>query len=124
MEVIRPRQHATRRGPAEWFTGAVWIDSISTGPHVRLLSVHFTPGARTAWHRHPFGQTLYVTEGAGVIPGRGGPGGALPGGGGPGGADPGRRHRALRGQRGPLARRRPGELHDPPGDAGDRRRRL
>ena len=73
MEVIRPLQRSgTRRGPAEWFTGEVWIDTISSGPHVRLLSVHFTPGARTAWHTHPFGQTLYVTEGVGLIHSRGG----------------------------------------------------
>ena len=39
---------------------------------MKLLSVHFTPGARTAWHRHPFGQTLHVTEGAGLIQSRGG----------------------------------------------------
>jgi quercetin dioxygenase-like cupin family protein len=74
MEVIRPLQGTgTRQGPAEWFTGQVYIDAISTGPHVRLLSVHFTPGARTAWHRHPFGQTLHVTEGAGLVQTRGGP---------------------------------------------------
>ena len=68
MQVIRPLQRpGTGRGPAEWFTGDVWIDAITTGPHVRLLSVHFTPGARTAWHTHPFGQTLHVLEGAGLI---------------------------------------------------------
>ena len=60
MEVIR-RQPDTKRGPADWFTGDVWIDEISPGPHVKLLSVHFTPGARTAWHVHPFGQLIHVT---------------------------------------------------------------
>ena len=54
-------------GPAEWFTGDVFIDEISPGPHVKLLSVHFTPGARTAWHAHPFGQTIHVTEGLGLF---------------------------------------------------------
>jgi quercetin dioxygenase-like cupin family protein len=74
MDVIRPLQRpGTVRGPAEWFTGEVWIDAISTGPHVRLLIVRSTPGARTAWHAHPFGQTLQVTEGAGVVQSRGGP---------------------------------------------------
>jgi quercetin dioxygenase-like cupin family protein len=74
MDVIRPLQRpGSRRGPGEWFTGEVWIDAISAGPHVRLLSVHFTPGARTAWHTHPFGQTIHVTEGAGLAQTRGGP---------------------------------------------------
>jgi quercetin dioxygenase-like cupin family protein len=62
----------SQRGPAEWFTGEVWIDPISPGPHVKLLKVHFTPGARTAWHSHPFGQTLHVLEGAGLVAVRGG----------------------------------------------------
>jgi quercetin dioxygenase-like cupin family protein len=74
MEVLRASQRPeTGRGSADWFTGEVWIDPISTGPHVRLLSVHFAPGARTAWHTHPFGQTLHVTEGAGLIQTRGAP---------------------------------------------------
>ena len=47
MEVIRPRQKPTQRGPEEWFTGAVYIDPIATGPHVKLLSVHFTPTMRS-----------------------------------------------------------------------------
>lgn len=72
MEVIRPRQHPTQRGPAQWFTGEVWIDPISTGPHVKLLNVHFAPGARTAWHTHPFGQTIHVTQGSGLAQTRGG----------------------------------------------------
>ncbi len=71
MEVMRVWQD-TQRGPAEWFTGDVWIDPVSPGPHVKLLRVHFTPGARTAWHTHPFGQTLHVTEGAGLAQARGG----------------------------------------------------
>ena len=72
MEVIR-RQPDTKRGPAEWFTGDVYIDEISPGPHVKLLSVHFTPGARTAWHVHPFGQLIHVTEGLGLFQVRGEP---------------------------------------------------
>ena len=73
MDVIRPLQRpGTVSGPAEWFSGEVWIDAITTGPHVRLLTVRFAPGARTAWHSHPFGQTVYVTEGAGLVQARGG----------------------------------------------------
>ncbi len=71
MEVTRVWRDS-QRGPAEWFTGEVWIDPITPGPHVKLLRVHFTPGARTAWHTHPFGQTLHVTEGAGLVQARGG----------------------------------------------------
>jgi quercetin dioxygenase-like cupin family protein len=66
VEVIR-RRPDTKRGPAEWFTGDVYLDEISPGPHVKLLSVHFVPGARTAWHAHPFGQTIHVTEGLGLF---------------------------------------------------------
>jgi quercetin dioxygenase-like cupin family protein len=66
----------TRVGPGEWFTGAVYIDVIATpsGPsRLSASSVHFTPGARTAWHTHPNGQTVYVTEGVGLVQHRGGP---------------------------------------------------
>ena len=65
----------TAKGPAEWFTGDVWIDSIARGEEpsrVRVSAVHFTPTARTAWHSHAVGQTLYVTEGKGFIQSRGG----------------------------------------------------
>jgi quercetin dioxygenase-like cupin family protein len=65
----------TTKGPAEWFTGDVWIDSIARGEEpsrVRVSVVHFTPTARTAWHSHAVGQTLYVTEGKGFIQSRGG----------------------------------------------------
>ena len=63
-------------GPSDWFTGAVYLDTVATpsGPsRVAASSVHFTPGARTAWHTHPFGQTIYVTEGIGRCQRRGGP---------------------------------------------------
>jgi quercetin dioxygenase-like cupin family protein len=72
---IQPQQPSAR-GPAEWFTGDVWIDAIVRGEEpsrVRVSAVHFTPGARTAWHSHAVGQTLYVTEGAGLVQSRGGP---------------------------------------------------
>jgi quercetin dioxygenase-like cupin family protein len=58
----------TRSGPREWFTGAVYVDAVAAprgGSCLTASSVHFTPGARTAWHTHPNGQTIYVTEGVG-----------------------------------------------------------
>ena len=66
----------TTRGPSEWFTGAVFIDTVaapSAESRVNASSVHFTPGARTAWHTHPRGQTIYVTEGVGRAQCRGEP---------------------------------------------------
>ena len=66
---------ATNPGPADWFTGTVCIDPIAApagGARLSASSVHFTPGARTAWHRHPNGQTIYVMEGLGLAQGRGG----------------------------------------------------
>jgi quercetin dioxygenase-like cupin family protein len=67
---------ATRRGSSEWFTGDVYIDAIAASEGVSRLNaswVHFTPGARTAWHTHPKGQTIFVTEGVGRCQRRGGP---------------------------------------------------
>jgi quercetin dioxygenase-like cupin family protein len=64
----------TIKGPAEWLTGDVYIDPIARGQEpsrIRVNTVHFTPGARTAWHSHGLGQTLYVTEGVGLIQARG-----------------------------------------------------
>ena len=66
----------TASGPSEWFTGAVFIDPVaapSGRSRVTASSVHFTPGARTAWHTHPNGQTIFVTEGVGLAQHRGGP---------------------------------------------------
>jgi quercetin dioxygenase-like cupin family protein len=66
----------TMKGPAGWFTGDVYIDAVaapSAPARVSAASVHFTPGARTAWHTHPFGQTIFVTEGIGLCQRRGGP---------------------------------------------------
>ena len=59
----------TVKGPVDWFTGDVWIDPIvqpRDGSQLNIGAVHFTPGARTAWHSHDGGQTLYVTEGRGT----------------------------------------------------------
>jgi quercetin dioxygenase-like cupin family protein len=66
----------TVKGPADWFTGDVYIDQVATlEATARAASalVHFTPGARTAWHTHPHGQTIYVTEGEGRCQREGGP---------------------------------------------------
>jgi quercetin dioxygenase-like cupin family protein len=66
----------TATGPSEWFTGTVYIDIVAAPmepARLQATSVHFTPGARTAWHTHPFGQTIYVTEGIGLAQRRGGP---------------------------------------------------
>ncbi len=72
---ITPNGSDTGRGPAEWFTGDVYVDSVATpsdGHRVSASSVHFTPGARTAWHTHPNGQTIWVVEGVGLCQCRGG----------------------------------------------------
>ena len=75
MQIVR-NGDATAPGPSEWFSGAVFIDAVAVPAEPSRLaaaSVHFTPGARTAWHTHPNGQTLYVTEGLGRCQRRGGP---------------------------------------------------
>src|SRR6266540_4117194 len=59
----------TAAGPSEWFTGSVYIDAIvapSNESRISASSVHFTPGSRTAWHTHPHGQTIWVSEGVGL----------------------------------------------------------
>ena len=66
---IQPKQ-PTAKGPAEWFTGDVFIDAIARGEEpsrVRVNAVRFTPSAHTAGHSHAMGQTLYVTEGRGLV---------------------------------------------------------
>ena len=66
----------TNPGPADWFTGNVYIDAIAAPTDLSPLAaaiVHFTPGARTAWHTHPLGQTIFVIEGVGRCRRRGGP---------------------------------------------------
>ena len=72
MEIL-PRQ-PTARGPAEMFTGQVWVEVIARGEEpsrIRANLVRFSPGARTAWHSHAVGQTLYVTAGVGRVQARG-----------------------------------------------------
>jgi quercetin dioxygenase-like cupin family protein len=64
----------TIKGPEEWFTGDVFIDFLvepSETSQLNVGAVHFTPGARTAWHFHDGGQTLYVIEGVGLVQSRG-----------------------------------------------------
>lgn len=72
VEIV-PKQ-PSMRGPAEWFTGDVWIDAIARGrdgSKPAVNAVHFSPGARTAWHSHSLGQTLHVLEGEGRVQSRG-----------------------------------------------------
>jgi len=76
MKVTRSRDLQTTMGSSEWFTGTVYIDAVaapSGSSRLTASSVHFTPGARTAWHTHPNGQTIFVTEGLGLAQRRGGP---------------------------------------------------
>jgi quercetin dioxygenase-like cupin family protein len=66
MELKRAGSQPSLKGPAEWFTGAVHIDPLNNPPapaRASCAAVTFEPGARTAWHTHPLGQTLIVTAG-------------------------------------------------------------
>src|ERR1041384_5201156 len=76
MEIIRAGSQASRPGPAEWFTGTVRIDPlfpVREPGRASAGSVTFEPGARTAWHTHPLGQTLIITSGVGWVQREGGP---------------------------------------------------
>jgi quercetin dioxygenase-like cupin family protein len=76
MEIKRSGSRVPRAGPADYFTGAVTIDMLVEAPapaRVAGASVTFTPGSRTAWHTHPLGQTLIVTNGLGWAQREGGP---------------------------------------------------
>ena len=76
MQITRSSSTETIAGSAEWFAGTVYIDAVaasSGSSRLGAASVHFAPGARTAWHTHPNGQTIYVTEGVGLCQRRGGP---------------------------------------------------
>ncbi len=71
---VQKQRAATVKGPSDWFTGDVYIDFIkqpNDASPTSAANVHFTPGARTAWHTHPHGQTLYVLDGVGFIGRRG-----------------------------------------------------
>jgi quercetin dioxygenase-like cupin family protein len=76
MDIYPCGSKPSRRVPAEYFTGTVWQDPIIEAPapaRIRATRVSFEPGARTAWHTHPLGQTLYVISGCGRAQSHGGP---------------------------------------------------
>ncbi|KRB53215.1 cupin [Rhizobium sp. Root708] len=76
MEIKPCGSHPSMKAPAEYFTGSVRQDPLMEAPapaRVRAVSVTFEPGARTAWHTHPLGQTLIVTSGKGLAQTAGGP---------------------------------------------------
>jgi quercetin dioxygenase-like cupin family protein len=76
IEIHPAGSRPTRSGNPDWFTGAVWQDPIIEAPapaRVRAVRVSFEPGARTAWHTHPLGQTLHVLSGVGRVQAWGGP---------------------------------------------------
>ena len=70
MKILSSKERASRKGPSDWFTGNVWLDEIAVGVEPSRLGffrVSFEPGARTAWHTHPVGQTLHVLTGCGLV---------------------------------------------------------
>jgi quercetin dioxygenase-like cupin family protein len=76
MKIKRIGEQPSQRGPDAWFTGTVRIDPLHSAPEparVNMAVVTFEPGARTAWHTHPLGQTLVVTSGLGRVQRKGGP---------------------------------------------------
>jgi quercetin dioxygenase-like cupin family protein len=76
MDIKRSGSQPSSKGPAEYFTGAVRVDPLHQAPdpaRASIASVTFEPGARTAWHTHPLGQTLIVTAGCGRVQRWGGP---------------------------------------------------
>jgi quercetin dioxygenase-like cupin family protein len=75
MQITRNELDTMKAGPSDWFAGDVYIDVVSTpSPTSKVMGgiVHFAPGARTAWHTHPAGQTIYVTEGISLVQRKGG----------------------------------------------------
>jgi quercetin dioxygenase-like cupin family protein len=76
MEITKAGSAPTRRASADWFTGTVWQDPVIEAPdpaRIKAARVTFEPGARTAWHTHPLGQTLHVLSGVGRAQTLGGP---------------------------------------------------
>ncbi len=74
MQIYQAGSRPSQRANPEYFTGIVWQDPIIAAPdpaRLHALIVHFEPGARTAWHTHPLGQTLHVTQGCGLVCTRG-----------------------------------------------------
>ncbi len=106
----------SRRMPSDYFTGTVWQDPIVEAPapaRIRAALVTFEPGARTAWHTHPLGQTLHIVRGTGRVQTLGRPDPR----------NPRRRHGVDPAGRKALARRRPDHGDGPHRDAGGPRRR-
>ena len=76
MNITRSGAQPSGKGPADWFTGTVRVDPLFSPPDPARVAgalVTFEPGARTAWHTHPLGQTLIVTFGYGLVQREGGP---------------------------------------------------
>jgi quercetin dioxygenase-like cupin family protein len=76
MKITRNTTQQSMAGPADWFTGSVFVDPIAVpeaSSTFAAANVHFAPGARTAWHVHPHGQTVWVTEGVGLCQTEDGP---------------------------------------------------
>ncbi len=76
MQIKRNASQPSGKGPGDWFTGSVRVDPLFEAPdpaRMRCATVTFEPGARTAWHTHPLGQTLIVTSGLGWAQSEGGP---------------------------------------------------
>jgi quercetin dioxygenase-like cupin family protein len=76
MDISRAGSQPSTKGNSDWFTGTVRIDPLFSAPapaRVAGARVTFEPGARTAWHTHPLGQTLIVTDGSGLVQREGGP---------------------------------------------------
>jgi len=76
MEIKRAGTQPSGKGPSDWFTGTVRIDPLFQAPEparVQGATVTFEPGARTAWHTHPLGQTLIIIAGAGLVQRKGAP---------------------------------------------------
>jgi quercetin dioxygenase-like cupin family protein len=74
--IIHRSGRPSLRAASQYFTGTVWQDPIVEAPapaNLRALRVSFEPGARTAWHTHPLGQTIYITDGLGLVQREGGP---------------------------------------------------
>ena len=70
MKIFSADSRSSKKANPEWFTGDVWQDVIIEAPEparLRALKVTFAPGARTAWHTHPLGQTLHIVTGVGLI---------------------------------------------------------
>ncbi len=76
MQITKAGTQPSAKGPADWFTGSVRVDTLFQAPDPALVAgahVTFEPGARTVWHTHPLGQTLIVTSGLGRVQREGGP---------------------------------------------------